>query len=194
MALSVGAARSAGLCATSPTLSVLMRSSSRWSWLPGVWPTVGATTRSRSGEVRPRVPTLPSRWLRVLSPRWVAFRLLPRIQPRDRTAARLRCETCSLLPLSRLWQRRPRLRWLPHAPVVTTSDIAEARFAHQAYLAHEQRGSASLPVLLTRSRRIETHPEGVLGPVWRAPSRIDSRRDLVRGYWLPVRGSQRRLV
>src|SRR5712691_12471434 len=35
-----------------------MRSSSRWSWLRGVWPTVGATTRSRSGEVRPRVPTL----------------------------------------------------------------------------------------------------------------------------------------
>jgi hypothetical protein len=194
MALSVGAARSAGLCATSPTLSVLMRSSSRWSWLPDVWPTVGATTRSRSGEVRPRVPTLPSRWLRVLSPRWVAFRLLPRIQPRDRTAARLRCETCSLLPLSRLWHAArdydgfPTLLWSP--PAISP----RPRFAHQAYLAHEQRGSASLPVLLTRSRRIETHPEGVLGSVWRAPSRIDSRRDLVRGYWLPVRDSQRRLV
>ena len=57
---------------------------------------------------------LPPRWLRVLPPRWVAFRLLSRIRPRDRTARRLRRQTCGLLPVSRLRQRRTRLRWLPH--------------------------------------------------------------------------------
>ena len=76
----------------------------------------------------------------------------------------------------------------PTLLVVTTSDIAEARFAHQAYLAQQHR-SASLCILLTSSRRIEKHPDGALGPVWRAPSTIGSELDEVRGCWLPGRPS-----
>jgi len=73
---------------------------------------------------------------------------------------------------------------------VTVSDVAEALFAHQVYLAHQQHGSAALSVLLTTSPRIGTHPERVLGPIWRAPSTIGSVIDQVRGYWLPRRGQQ----
>jgi hypothetical protein len=75
----------------------------------------------------------------------------------------------------------------PTLLLVTISDVAEARFAHQVYLAHQQHGSTPLSVLLTTSRRIEAHAEGVLGPVWRAPSTIGSGLDQLRGYWLPGR-------
>jgi len=77
---------------------------------------------------------------------------------------------------------------------VTVSDVAEARFAHQVYLVHQQHGSAALSVCLTTLARIETHPEGVLGPIWRAPSSVGSGLDQVRGYWLPGRGSKRQLA
>jgi len=81
----------------------------------------------------------------------------------------------------------------PTLLLVTISDVAEARFAHQVYLAHQQHGSTPLCVLLTTSRRIEAHAEGVLGPVWRAPSTIGSGLDQVRGYWLPGRPPRGRL-
>jgi hypothetical protein len=71
---------------------------------------------------------------------------------------------------------------------VTNSDDAEARFAYQVYLAQQQHGRAPLPVLLTTSRHIAAHHEGVIGPVWRAPATIGSSTHVVRGYWLPGRG------
>ena len=81
----------------------------------------------------------------------------------------------------------------PTVFLVTISDVAETRFAHQVYLAHQQHGSTPLCVLLTTSRRIEAHAEGVLGPVWRAPSTIGSGLDQVRGYWLPGRPPRSKL-
>ena len=44
--------------------------------------------------------------------------------------------------------------------LVTISDVAEARFAHQVYLALQQHGSTPLCVLLTTTQRIEAHAEG----------------------------------
>jgi Replication-relaxation len=79
----------------------------------------------------------------------------------------------------------------PTLLLVTTSDVAETRFAHQVYLAHQQHGSAPLCVLLTTSRRIEAHAEGVLGPVWRVPSTIGTGLAQLRGYWLPGRPGRR---
>ena len=72
----------------------------------------------------------------------------------------------------------------PTVLVVTTRAAAETRFAHEAYLAWERRGGKALPLLLTTTQLIETHPEGILGPIWRSPSRPSSQKP-VRGYWLP---------
>lgn len=82
----------------------------------------------------------------------------------------------------------------PTLLLVTTSEAAEGRFAHQVFLAHQRHGGHPLSVLLATSRRIHAHPEGVLGPVWRAASTPDFACDPVRGYWLPGRGSHGRLV
>jgi len=71
--------------------------------------------------------------------------------------------------------------------VVTTSELAEERFAHQAYLAQERYGGLPLSVFLTTTERIQAHPEGVLGPVWRGPRTEPSAGPLARASWLPAR-------
>jgi hypothetical protein len=73
----------------------------------------------------------------------------------------------------------------PTVLLVTTSAVAEARFADQASLVADAHAGAPLKVLLTTSSRIQGHPEGVLGPVWRKPGLPRSARDCARGYWLP---------
>jgi hypothetical protein len=65
----------------------------------------------------------------------------------------------------------------PSVLVVTTRAHAEEQIAHQAFLASERHSSA-LPLLLTTTRQIEVHAEGILGPIWRA-------RGPLGGYWLP---------
>ena len=80
----------------------------------------------------------------------------------------------------------------PTVLVVTTRAAAEARFAHEAYLAWERRGGKPLPILLTTTHLIETHPEGILGPIWRTPASPSSAQS-VRGYWLPGRPPRRHI-
>ncbi len=74
----------------------------------------------------------------------------------------------------------------PNLLVVTISELAEARFAHQADLVAKQRGSERLSIFLTTTWLIDSHPEGVLGPIWRG-ERLTSGSQ--RGYWLPRRSS-----
>ena len=71
----------------------------------------------------------------------------------------------------------------PSVLVVTTRARAEEQIAYQAFLASERHSSA-LPLLLTTTRHIEVHAEGILGPIWRAPGPLGGIV-LRRGYWLP---------
>jgi hypothetical protein len=57
----------------------------------------------------------------------------------------------------------------PTLLVVTTSDAAEARFTYQAYLAQQRYGSMPLVLFLTTEGRMQVHPGGALGAVWRGP-------------------------
>ena len=72
----------------------------------------------------------------------------------------------------------------PTLLVVTTSELAEKRFADQAYLAAQRHWGTPLSVLLTTTARIRTHPDGVLGAIWRRPGRAPVP-DLARVSWLP---------
>jgi hypothetical protein len=72
----------------------------------------------------------------------------------------------------------------PTLLVVTTSELAEERFVYQAYLAAQRHGGTPLSVFLTTTRRIRTHPEGVLGAIWCGPGRGPVHR-LARAAWLP---------
>jgi hypothetical protein len=72
----------------------------------------------------------------------------------------------------------------PTMLLVTISEVAEARFARQAYLAQQRHGSTPLRMFLTTTGRITAHPEGVLGPIWRsaaAPWAVEP----ARVCWLP---------
>ena len=71
----------------------------------------------------------------------------------------------------------------PSVLVVTTRARAEEQIAYQAFLASE-RHSRALPLLLTTTRQIEVHAEGILGPIWRAPGPLGGIV-LRRCYWLP---------
>ncbi|MDQ6672316.1 MAG: replication-relaxation family protein [Chloroflexota bacterium] len=70
--------------------------------------------------------------------------------------------------------------------VVTTSDVAEARFAYEAYLAQQRRAATPLLVFLTTVRRIQAHADGVLGPVWGNPGPHPYPTGRMRGCWLPA--------
>jgi hypothetical protein len=78
----------------------------------------------------------------------------------------------------------------PTVLVVTTRAAAETRFAHEAHLAWLRRGGKPLPILLTTTHLIETHSEGILGPIWRTAASPSSEQS-VRGYWLPARPFRR---
>jgi hypothetical protein len=71
----------------------------------------------------------------------------------------------------------------PTILVVTTEPIAEERIAEQAYLAWQRHGIAPLQVLVTTVARIQNHPEGILGPLWRTAA---APGPVVRHYWLPA--------
>src|SRR5262249_26165315 len=62
---------------------------------------------------------------------------------------------------------------------VTTEDHAETRIAEEALRAWHRRGGEPLPIFITAAGRIRQHREGILGPVWRSPSRPELT------YWLP---------
>jgi len=68
---------------------------------------------------------------------------------------------------------------------VTTDPKAEERMAEQAYRGWFSRGTEPLPILITSTDRINSHREGILGPIWRtaAHSKCSARPDLQ--YWLP---------
>jgi hypothetical protein len=68
----------------------------------------------------------------------------------------------------------------PTLLVVTTSELAEARFAHQAQLAAQRRGGGRILTYFSTTRLIKSHPEGILGPVWR------TERSAQRATWLPT--------
>jgi hypothetical protein len=72
----------------------------------------------------------------------------------------------------------------PMLLVVTTSEEAEARFAHQAYLARQRHGGRPLLVYLTTSRRVEACPDGALGAIWRSAA-APWTTEPARGCWLP---------
>ncbi|MGI9149643.1 MAG: replication-relaxation family protein [Chloroflexota bacterium] len=71
----------------------------------------------------------------------------------------------------------------PSVLVVTTSEAAELRFAHEAYVASEKHLGERIPILLTTIDAMGANQEGVLGPIWRTPGLFGERR--LRGYWLP---------
>jgi DNA-binding MarR family transcriptional regulator len=72
----------------------------------------------------------------------------------------------------------------PVALVVTTSELAEDRFAHQAYLAQQRHGGTPISLFLTTTSRIQAHRDGVLGTVWRGPGRRPIS-DFARVSWIP---------
>ena len=74
--------------------------------------------------------------------------------------------------------------------VVTTSDVAEARFAYQAYLVQQHRAGAPLLVFLTTTRRIHAHAQGILGPIWCTPGPHPWANGRMRVWWLPALGSR----
>jgi hypothetical protein len=74
----------------------------------------------------------------------------------------------------------------PTLLVVTTSEVAEARFAHQAYLVEQRHGSTPLSLFLTTTRRIRADPDGVLGAIWCGSGyEYGSVHHLPRVSWLP---------
>jgi hypothetical protein len=72
----------------------------------------------------------------------------------------------------------------PSLLVVCTSEAAEARFAHQAYLARQRYGGRPLLVYLTTSRRLDACREGALGAIWRSAT-APWATEPARGCWLP---------
>jgi len=74
--------------------------------------------------------------------------------------------------------------------VVTTRDAAEARFAHQAYLAQQRQAAAPIVVFLTTTRRIQAHAQGILGPVWCSPGPDPWANGRTRVSWLPALDSR----
>jgi hypothetical protein len=67
----------------------------------------------------------------------------------------------------------------PTVLFVTTDPTAEERIADQAYRAWFIRGTEALGILSTTTARIGEAPEGILGPIWRAPGNPHPM------YWLP---------
>ena len=72
----------------------------------------------------------------------------------------------------------------PTLLVVTTSELAEARFALQAYLVQQRHSAAPLSVFLTTTKNIQACREGALGPIWRSPA-APWALEPARMCWLP---------
>jgi hypothetical protein len=72
----------------------------------------------------------------------------------------------------------------PTLLVVTTSDAAESRFTHQAYLAQQHYGGMPLVIFLTTISRIEACKDGILGAIWRSASAPWTDKP-ARVCWLP---------
>jgi len=72
----------------------------------------------------------------------------------------------------------------PTVLLVTTSELAEGRFAHQAYLAQQpawHRAAADLP---DRHQPYRSLPHGLLGPIWRSAAAPWAQKP-ARVCWLP---------
>jgi hypothetical protein len=78
----------------------------------------------------------------------------------------------------------------PTLLVVTTTEVAETRFAQQAYLAGQCNATAPMLVFLTTTRRIEAHADGVLGPIWCTPGPSPWPNRRARVFWLPAQSSR----
>jgi hypothetical protein len=77
----------------------------------------------------------------------------------------------------------------PVVLVVTTSEAAEARFAEQASVAGQRHTGRPIRVFLTTTSRIQGHPDGILGSVWRGPGWGPVRHN-ARVCWLTRRPGQ----
>ena len=74
----------------------------------------------------------------------------------------------------------------PTVLCITTDREAEGRMSEAAFRVWYRRGGHALPILLTTSRQIREHPEGILGPIWRTPA-VATDKKTERRYWLPGR-------
>lgn len=72
---------------------------------------------------------------------------------------------------------------------VTSAALAEHRIAEQAYRAWFVRDVEPVPMLITTTARIESHREGILGPIWRSPAPSRPSAGPEFQYWLPGGGS-----
>jgi len=106
----------------------------------------------------------------------MAVRLLPRAQYATKLTTYYRYRNSGAY--RRDYQSFPTLL------VVTTSELAEARLAHQAYLAQQRHSAAPLSVFLTSTNHIQACREGVLGPIWRSPA-APWALEPARLCWLP---------
>jgi hypothetical protein len=80
----------------------------------------------------------------------------------------------------------------PAVLVVSISEVAEARFAMQAYTSQQRHATAHLSMFLTTTSRIEASTRDVLGSIWRSPTPPWIAAP-VRACWLPrVRGGSER--
>jgi hypothetical protein len=73
----------------------------------------------------------------------------------------------------------------PTLLVVTTNDVAEIRFAQQAWLASRRLGTTPLSMFLTTTDHIVAQADGVLGPIWRTPGPDPWTAQPARVSWLP---------
>src|SRR5207247_2206673 len=73
----------------------------------------------------------------------------------------------------------------PSLLIVSTSVRAEARFAHQAYLAQEHHGGAPLTIFLTTTGHIAACSDGVHGRIWHSAA-APWADEPARVCWLPL--------
>jgi hypothetical protein len=68
---------------------------------------------------------------------------------------------------------------------VTTESRAEQRIAEHAYRAWSIRDCEPLPILITTTDQIASHPQGILGAIWRTPEPARASAPCARIFWLP---------
>jgi len=114
----------------------------------------------------------------------LAVRLLPRVRPWDRTLSHYAAKPTTYYRYRDSGAYRRDYQSFPTLLVVTTSEAAEARFTHQAYLAQQRYSGMPLSIFLTTTSRIEGCSGGILGPIWRSAA-ASWADDPARVCWLP---------
>src|SRR5712692_6593128 len=92
---------------------------------------------------------LPPGWLWLLPTRIAAVRLLPRIRPGTERSSHYAAKLATYYRYRDAGTCKRDYRGVPSLLVVTTSDAAEARFAHQPYLVRQRYDGKPLPSFLT---------------------------------------------